>query len=122
MKLLNDIEAFLGRTGLTAAEFGQRVNNRQLVFRMRKGTPVGPGVERTVRHAMALIEAGKEQSSTVAANAVDAATRRASDMLAARTNALIDKMAAQNSIPFGDALVLAHMGPAALAIVRGAAA
>lgn len=122
MKLLNDIEAFLGRTGLTAAEFGQRVNNRQLVFRMRKGTPVGPGVERNVRHAMAMIEAGKEQSSTVAGNVADAATRRASDLLAARTNALIDKMAAQNRISFGDALVLAHMGPAALAIVRGAAA
>lgn len=122
MKLLNDIEAFLGRTGLTAGEFGQRVNQRLLVYRMRNGKPVGPGLERNIRHMMALIEAGKEQSSTIASNAADAAIRRASDLLATRTNALIDKMAAQNRISFGDALVLAHMGPAALAIVRGAAA
>lgn len=122
MKLLTDIDAFLKRTGLTGAQLGERINQRQVVYRIRQGKQVGPGLERNLRHAMAMIEAGQEQSSTIAANVADQAIRRASARLADRTNALIDKMAAQNKVSFGDALVLAHMGPEALAIVRSAAA
>lgn len=53
-QLLNEIEAFLGRTGMAATTFGQKaILNSKLVDRLRKGGTVTLQTAETIRDFMA---------------------------------------------------------------------
>lgn len=120
MTLIEEIEAFLERANMTAMAFGELINQRQIVYRLRNGYKAGPGLRTRLLKTMAEYDPQNPKPPIAVGNPADVATRRASTVMADRMNGLIAKMASEQAMTFNDGLVLAHMGPKSLAILQGA--